>query len=46
MASLPVKQQVAAWVKADIDGDGQANLDLINENIENHQHLLDDEDWV
>ena len=32
--------------KADIDGDGQANLDLINENIENHQHLLDDEDWV
>ena len=32
--------------KADIDGDGQANLDLINQNIENHQHLLDDEDWV
>ena len=24
MASLPVKQQVAAWVKADIDGDGQS----------------------
>ena len=32
--------------KADIDGDGQANIDLINENIETHQHLLDDEDWV
>ena len=32
--------------KADIDGDGQANLDLINQNIDNHQHLLDDEDWV
>ena len=32
--------------KADIDGDGQANLDLINQNIENHQYLLDDEDWV
>ena len=32
--------------KADIDGDCQANLDLINQNIENHQHLLDDEDWV
>ena len=32
--------------KADIDGDGQANLDLINQNIDNHQNLLDDEDWV
>ena len=32
--------------KADIDGDGQANLDLINQNIEDHQYLLDDEDWV
>ena len=32
--------------KADIDGDGQANLDLINQNIDNHQHLLEDEDWV
>jgi hypothetical protein len=32
--------------KADIDGDGQANIDLINQNIETHQHLLDDEDWV
>ena len=32
--------------KADIDGDGQANIDLINQNIETHQHLLEDEDWV
>ena len=32
--------------KADIDGDGQANLDLINQNIEDHQNLLEDEDWV
>ena len=31
---------------ADIDGDGQANIDLINQNIETHQHLLEDEDWV
>ena len=32
--------------KADIDGDGQANLDLINQNIDNHEHLLNDEEWV
>ena len=32
--------------KADIDGDGQANLDLINQNIDNHQNLLDDDEWV
>ena len=32
--------------KADIDGDGQADLDHINQNIEDHQYLLDDEDWV
>ena len=32
--------------KADIDGDGVANLDLINSRIEDNNKLLDDEDWV
>ena len=32
--------------KADIDGDGVANLDLINSRIEDNNKLLDDEDWI
>ena len=32
--------------KADIDGDGEANLDLINSRIEDNNKLLDDEDWI
>ena len=34
--------------KADLGGDGvdQADLDLINENIEHHNKLIEDEDWL
>ena len=34
--------------KADLEGDGvdQADLDLINENIEHHNKLIEDDDWL
>jgi len=34
--------------KADLEGDGvdQADLDLINENIEHHNKLIEDDEWL
>ena len=34
--------------KADLQGDGvdQADLDLINENIEHHNKLIEDDEWM
>ena len=39
-------EELVSSGKADIDGDGVANLDLINSRIEDNNKLLDDEDWV
>ena len=32
--------------KADLDGDGAADLDLINNHIEGHNNLFDDDEWI
>ena len=32
--------------RADVDGDGNTDLDVVKEHMNSHQDIFDDDDWI